>query len=309
VTEPTYFEAQLQRVPGLNRLYPYREEIVARAGDIVNAIGGFLVASLSETTRLTVSFVFHFFILLYTMFFFLVDGPGMLVTISGYLPLRGSDTERVKERFVSITRATVKGTIVIGIIQGGLSGIAFWLVGIPDALFWTVIMIVLSILPLVGGALVWVPASLILAATGHVWQALLLAAFCALIVGSVDNVLRPRLVGQDTKMHDLVILFSTLGGIMVFGPLGFILGPILAGVFVTTWQLFGVAYHDVLEDAPVDEPRLPVVAADEPVSSTARRHRRSRRRARAACFVRGHRGGSASRPVDLGARSRRCRRR
>jgi predicted PurR-regulated permease PerM len=110
---------------------------------------------------------------------------------------------------------------------------------------------------------VWVPACVILAASGEVLNAVLLAAFCAVIVGSVDNVLRPRLVGRDTKMHDLVILFSTLGGIIAFGPLGFIVGPILAGLFVTSWEIFAVAYRDVLRDASnrivtVDTPEPPV---------------------------------------------------
>jgi predicted PurR-regulated permease PerM len=125
-------------------------------------------------------------------------------------------------------------------------------VGIPDVVFWTVVMIVLSILPLIGGALVWVPAAIILAATGHVIQAVLLVLFCSVIVGSVDNVLRPRLVGRDTKMHDLMILFSTLGGLIVFGPVGFILGPVLAGLFVTSWEIFGLAYRDVIH--PVTDP-------------------------------------------------------
>lgn len=267
INEPSYFDAQVQRIPSLARLAPYRDQLVARAGDMVNIVGGFFVSSLSETTRLTVAFVFHFFIMLYTMFFFLVDGPAILGTTSGYLPLRAEDVERFKERFTSITRATVKGTIVIGIIQGGLSGLGFWLAGFPDVLFWTVVMVVLSILPVVGGALIWVPACLILAGTGQLGTAGLLAGYNALLVGSVDNFLRPRLVGQDTKMHDLVILFSTLGGILVFGPLGFILGPILAGVFVTSWQLFGTAYHDVLEDTPTEERPLPFVT-EHPTQTT-----------------------------------------
>jgi predicted PurR-regulated permease PerM len=168
------------------------------------------------------------------------------------------------DRFMSVTRATLKGTVIIGLIQGALAGIAFRIVGIPDAVFWAVVMMVLSILPAVGGALVWVPASIILIGTGSILKGLLLAAFCALIVGSVDNVLRPRLVGRDTKMHDLMILFSTLGGILLFGPIGFIIGPILAGLFVTSWEIFAVAYRDVLKDA---SPRIITHAeTSEPVS-------------------------------------------
>jgi predicted PurR-regulated permease PerM len=259
ISEPTYLDTVLQRVPGLRFIEPYRGEIVTRAGDMVNAVGGFLIASLSNTTRGTVTFIFHFFILLYTMFFLLVDGPAMLLRILSFLPLREDDGQRMKDRFVSVTRATIKGTIVIGILQGIMSGLAFWVVGIPDVAFWTVVMVVLSILPLIGAALVWVPAAIILAATGQVMQAVLLVLFCALIVGSIDNVLRPRLVGRDTRMHDLVILFSTLGGLIAFGPVGFILGPVLAGLFVTSWEIFAVAYRDVIH--PVLEPAdMPAVA-------------------------------------------------
>jgi len=251
IQEPTYLGQQLERIPGFERLEPYREQILTSAGEAIGAIGTFLVGSLSDTTRGTVTFVFHFFILLYSMFFLLMDGPKMLGGILNHVPLRGPEKEQMKDRFLSMTRATIKGTIVIGIIQGSLSGLAFWLVGIPDAVFWTVVMAVLSILPVVGGALIWVPAAIFLVVTGEVWRGVLLAAFCALIVGSVDNVLRPRLIGRDTKMHDLMILFSTLGGILAFGPVGFIIGPILAGLFVTSWEIFGVAYSEALRDRPL----------------------------------------------------------
>ncbi len=261
LSEPTYLEQVLERIPGFEHLEPYRDDIVTRAGDIVNAIGGFLINSLSNTTRGTVTFVFHFFILLYSIFFLLMDGPSVLRRVLSYLPLTDDDSQRMKDRFVSVTRATIKGTVIIGIIQGSMSGIAFWMVGIPDVVFWTVVMVVLSILPVIGAALVWVPAAIILAATGEVFNALMLVVFCALIVGSVDNVLRPRLVGHDTKLHDLVILFSTLGGIIMFGPVGFIVGPILAGLFVTTWEIFGSAYNDVIQPEtgpielePIEEP-------------------------------------------------------
>jgi predicted PurR-regulated permease PerM len=117
-------------------------------------------------------------------------------------------------------------------------------------------MTVLSIIPGVGGALVWVPAAIILMTTGDVWRGIALAIFCALVVGSVDNVLRPRLVGSDTKMHELLIFFSTLGGLMLFGAMGFILGPILAALFVTVWEMFGIAFRTALAEpasAPADD--------------------------------------------------------
>jgi predicted PurR-regulated permease PerM len=250
IKEPTYLDQQLQRIPGMAALTPYRDQIVTRTGDIVNTLGTFLVGSLSDATRGTVAFVFHAVLMLYAMFFLLMDGPAMLRAVLAHLPLRDAEKEQMKDRFLAMTRATVKGTIVIGIIQGTMSGLAFWAVGIPDALFWGVVMVVLSILPVVGGALVWVPACIILVATGQFLKAALLAGFCSLVVGSVDNILRPRLVGRDTKMHDLVILFSTLGGIITFGPLGFIVGPVLAGLFVTAWEIFAKSYRSALRESP-----------------------------------------------------------
>jgi predicted PurR-regulated permease PerM len=151
-------------------------------------------------------------------------------------------------KFVSVTRATLKGTILIGVAQGLLGGLAFWAVGIDGAIFWGTVMTVLSIIPGVGGALVWVPAAIILMATGEIWRGIALGLFCALVVGSVDNVLRPRLVGQDTKMHELLIFFSTLGGLMFFGAMGFILGPILAALFVTAWEMFATAFRTALAE-------------------------------------------------------------
>jgi len=118
--------------------------------------------------------------------------------------------------------------------------------GIQGAAFWATIMAVLSIIPGIGTGLVWVPAAVILFAGGHVGKAIGLVLFCGLIVGSLDNFLRPRLVGKDTQMHDLLILLSTLGGIMLFGVLGFIIGPIVAALFVTVWDIYGVVFKDML---------------------------------------------------------------
>jgi predicted PurR-regulated permease PerM len=254
--EPGAVDRWLQVLPGYSLIAPYRDQIVARAGEVVGSFGGFVFNALSATTRATVLFIFHFAVMLYTMFFFLTDGPKLVRTILVYLPLADADKERMLDKFVSVTRATLKGTILIGLAQGALSGIAFWFVGIDGAIFWGTVMTVLSVIPGVGGALVWVPAAIILIATGAIWQGIGLAVFCAIVVGSVDNVLRPILVGRDTRMHELLIFFSTLGGLLAFGAMGFILGPILAALFLTIWEMFGVAFRGELNEAP------PVVVTD-----------------------------------------------
>ena len=184
--------------------------------------------------------------MLYTMFFFLMDGDKLLHKILYYLPLHDQDERLMLNKFTSVTRATLKGTAVIGILQGGLAGIAFWVVGIPSSVFWGTIMAVLSIIPGIGTALVWGPAVIILAAGGDFLKAGGLGLFCALFIGSIDNLLRPILVGKDTQMHELMIFFGTLGGIFMFGIMGMFIGPIVAALFVTIWEIYGVAFKDIL---------------------------------------------------------------
>jgi predicted PurR-regulated permease PerM len=248
VDQPGEFDSRLRALPGYDRIEPYRAQILTKAGELVGSTSAFLFAALSATTRATALFIFHFFVLLYTMFFFLTGGPGLLGGVLAYLPLTDVDKQRMVGKFVSVTRATLKGTMLIGVTQGVLGGLAFWAVGIDGAIFWGTVMTVLSIIPGIGGALVWVPAAIVLMTTGEIWRGIGLVLFCALIVGSVDNVLRTRLVGQDTKMHELLIFFSTLGGLMFFGAMGFILGPILAALFVTAWEMFGTTFRSALAE-------------------------------------------------------------
>lgn len=249
--EPGVLDRWLQHLPGYDRIAPHREQIVARIGEAVGKAGGWVFNALSATTKATVVFVFQFVVMLYTMYFFLIDGPRMVRQILSHLPLAETDKDRMLEKFVSVTRATLKGTVLIGLTQGIMGGIAFHVVGIEGAIFWGTAMTVLSIIPGLGGALVWVPAAIILVATGSIWTGLGLALFCGLVIGSVDNVLRPILVGHDTRMHELLIFFSTLGGLIAFGAMGFILGPILAALFLTVWEMFGVAFRRELQEAPV----------------------------------------------------------
>ena len=243
IDDPAQLQARLALLPGADRLMPYLPKIAERGAEIISGIGGFLVGWVSAATSGTVVFLFHFGLLLYALFFFFADGPRYLRVMLAYLPFNEEHNQRLLERFVSVTRATVKGTLFIGVVQGTINGFAFWLVGLPAPAFWGVIMIVLSVVPAVGGALVWIPAAVWLVATGRVGAAVVLTIVCGAVSGSVDNVLRPRLVGRDTRMPDLLILISTLGGLGFFGPVGFIIGPLVAALFLTLWEILGELYR------------------------------------------------------------------
>ncbi len=246
IADPTGLEERFQEMPVLRRLAPYREPILEKAGQLVGTASTMMVRALSAATKGTFAFFFHLGLMLYTMFFFLKDGRMILMKILYYIPMEHDDEIRMLEKFVSVTRATIKGTLIIGLVQGGAAGIALAIAGIGGAAFWTALMVLLSIIPGVGVAIVWVPAVAYLVSQGAYVPAALLAVWCGGVVGMVDNVLRPRLVGQDTKMHDLLILFSTLGGMLLFGVVGFIIGPVIAALFVTVWEIYGTVFRDAL---------------------------------------------------------------
>jgi predicted PurR-regulated permease PerM len=254
VNEPTRLNTYLDRLPGIQRIMPFREQILTKAGEAAGSLGRIVVASISSTTRDTLALVVDFFMMLYAMFFFLMDGRQYLDSLVQYLPLRESEQNQLLQRFVSVARATLKGTLLIGIVQGSLGAVIFAILGIPAAVLWGLMMTVMSVLPMIGGAIVWVPAAIILAVEGFWMKAVILVAFGSLVIGTVDNLLRPRLVGHDTKMSDLLVLFSTLGGIAEFGAIGFIVGPIVAALFVTVWEIFGHAHSDDLDVEP--SPRI-----------------------------------------------------
>ncbi len=236
----------VQRFPSLATYVPQQAQIMDNIGNVAKAAGAFLVAGASRMTAGTASFLLNLFVMLYAMFFFLRDGRTILEKIFYYTPLNSHDEALLLERFTSVTRATVKGTLVIGLIQGALAGFGFWVAGIDGAAFWGTIMVVLSVVPGIGAALIWVPAVVYLYITGQTLAATLLLAWCAAVVGTIDNVLRPRLVGKDAEMPDLLILVGTLGGLFLFGPVGFIIGPIVCGLFLTVWEIYGTTFRHVL---------------------------------------------------------------
>ncbi len=189
------------------------------------------------------TFTALFILMLYLLFFFLRDGQKIIELIIRVLPLGDKAEYHLLSKFAEVSRATIKGTLLVGAIQGTLGGIMFALLGIESAVFWGVVMIGLSILPAVGSALVWGPAALIFLANGDWVKALILFVVGALIIGMIDNVLRPILVGRDTKMPDYLILLSTIGGLGLFGLSGFVIGPVIAAFFLAIWVMFETGYH------------------------------------------------------------------
>jgi predicted PurR-regulated permease PerM len=194
-----------------------------------------------DVGRNTMDFLVSMTIMLYLLFFLLRDGEGLFRAIKDAVPLGAEQQRVIFGKFATVVRATVKGTIVVAILQGALGGLMFWFLGIRAALLWAALMALLSLLPAVGAALVWFPVALYLLATGAVWQGLVLIAFGVLVIGLVDNLLRPMLVGTDIKMPDYVVLLSTLGGIEIFGMNGIVLGPLIAAMFMVVWDILSAS--------------------------------------------------------------------
>jgi predicted PurR-regulated permease PerM len=236
----------VRRFPTLAEYMPSQEQLLQQVGTAAKTAGAFLVNFASRMTALTATFLLNLFVMLYAMFFFFRDGHTILERIFYYLPLNDEDETLMLARFTSITRATVKGTLVIGGIQGALAGVAFWVAGIDGAALWGTIMTILSIIPGIGAPLVWVPVVVVLFLNGQYLTGTLLLVWCAAVVGTIDNFLRPVLVGRDAKMPDLLILIGTLGGLFLFGPIGFIIGPIICGLFLTVWDIYGATFKEVL---------------------------------------------------------------
>jgi predicted PurR-regulated permease PerM len=185
----------------------------------------------------TLQFAVGFGIMLYLVFFLLRDGVPISRKIRRAIPLDDSHKHKLLGRFATVVRATVKGNIAVAAVQGLLGGLAFLCLGIKGALLWGTLMAFLSLLPAIGSALVWAPAAVYFLLAGPLWKAVVLVLFCTLVIGAVDNVLRPILVGKDTKLPDWVILISTVGGMSVFGINGFVIGPLIAALFVSCWDI------------------------------------------------------------------------
>lgn len=213
-------------------------DLQTRLSAALKAGSQFLATQAIAIGQGTAHFVVSFFLMLYLLFFFLRDGVELTQRLKDAIPLRSEQKRALFSKFTIVIRAMFKGTILVAALQGILGGIIFSFLGIPAPVLWGVVMGFLALLPAVGTASIWFPVALYLLVTGAVWEGLLLITYGALVIGLVDNLLRPYLIGMDTKLPDYLVLISTLGGIAVFGLNGFVIGPVVAAMFVATWDIF-----------------------------------------------------------------------
>ena len=219
------------------------ESIWEQAASAAVVASRFLATNAFALGQSTFEFVLKLGLMLYVAFFLLRDGRKLTEHLIATLPL-GDERERLLfQKFAEVMRATVKGNLVVAIVQGALGGIIFWILGIPAALLWGVIMAVLSLIPAIGAGLVWLPAAIYLIAIGDWISGIVLIVYGVVVIGLADNILRPILVGRDTKLPDWLVLLSTLGGIGLVGISGFVVGPLIAALFIAFWQIFRSEFY------------------------------------------------------------------
>lgn len=215
-----------------------REWTTSAAQAFTNILIGF--------SKITLSFIINTAIMLYLLFFFFRDGVKLKETLIHYLPLGDVYEKRLFVRFAETARAVVKGTLSIALIQGSIGGAVFWFVGIANPVLWGAAMAFLALIPAVGPAIIWLPASIILITTGSIWEGVTILITGGVVISFIDNLLRPVLVGRGAKMPDAIVLLATIGGLTTFGVSGFVAGPIIAAFFLSLWIMFEEKFHKEL---------------------------------------------------------------
>lgn len=219
----------------------------------ISAILEFLLTQLLSVGQGAFQFMLGLGVMLYLTFFLLRDGRALTERIEQMIPLAEEKRHILMEKFLVVIRATIKGSLIIAIIQGSLGGLVFWALDIRGALLWAVLMGIFSLIPAIGTGFVWVPVALFLFITGDVWQAIVLILCGVFVISMVDNLVRPTLVGRDTRMPDYVVLISTLGGLQLFGINGIVIGPLVAALFIAIWSIFSDMQQGQAEQVKVAE--------------------------------------------------------
>ena len=238
------FEQYFQMIPNesaINQLIAWSglsiNDLIEKADDFLISASKMLYQSVSTISANVINFFVSLFIFVYLTFFFLRDGEKILQHCMDAFPMKNEDESYLLDQFQKTTRATIKGTVMVALAQGFLGYLTLLLIGISGALIWGAVMALLSIVPAVGTVLVWLPIALVLFLNGEIMDASLLIFSGVFIIGMIDNLLRPILIGKETKMPDYLILLTTIGGISIFGITGFIVGPIIASLFISIWSL------------------------------------------------------------------------
>ncbi|PIT88608.1 MAG: hypothetical protein COU29_02435 [Candidatus Magasanikbacteria bacterium CG10_big_fil_rev_8_21_14_0_10_36_32] len=219
----------------------------AKISEVTQSVSGFVFKGIKSVTQNSLTFVVMFIIMLYTLFYFIRDGEKLLKKLMHLCPLGDQKEKTLYNKFTKTTYATLKGILIIGAIQASLGTILFLLTGVQGALIWGVVMLVLSVIPSFSSAIVWFPTGIIMLVTGHIWQGIVIILVGLILISTIDNFLRPIIIGNDTQLHPLLILFSMLGGFILFGISGFIIGPIISALLVSFWEMYDQYYQTELE--------------------------------------------------------------
>lgn len=237
---PGWVVGLLERV-GVNNLGDLQERLAAG----LRAVSQLLAEQLVNVGQMTFSIVIGLFVMLYLLFFLLRDGDALAARLNDAIPLRVEQRRALMTKFTAVIRAMIKGTLAVAVAQGVLGGLIFWILGIPASALWGVVMGLLSLLPAIGTPIVWFPVGVYLLASGRTWQGIVLLAYGVLVISLVDNLLRPILVGKDIHIPDYVVLISTLGGVAIMGVNGLLIGPVVAALFIATWDIFSESRRTV----------------------------------------------------------------
>ena len=244
-------------MPFRDMLSAHWTTITERAEQLASDLAGVFTGFVGQLAAGTAQFLLNLFIFGYGVFAFLAMRQPILVQLLAYSGLGSKTQAALYERIVTVSGATLKGTLVIGFVQGGLGGLGLWVAGVEGVAFWSVIMVVLSVIPAVGPLLALIPIAIALMINGQVTAGIGLAVWGFAVVGTIDNIMRPMLVGREAALHDLMILISTLGGLVVFGAVGLVLGPVLAALFMALWDTLMKTGDDPVEPSGDPQHGLP----------------------------------------------------
>ena len=268
---PVFVKEILERYQ-INDVFGLRDKLLA----FTNQAARLLTTEIVSISQNTFSFLISSGIMLYLMFFLLRDGLAIQSYVKRLIPLHGEHKTHLFEKFITVIRATVKGNLLVAMAQGALGGIIFAILGIQGAILWGVLMAFLSLLPAIGAAIIWFPVAIYFLVTGSVIEGVVLIVFGFGVIGLVDNILRPILVGKDTKLPDYIVLITTIGGITAFGINGFVVGPLIAALFFAFWDQSPDVFESLskketsvmvssneLEDT--EEPAIPTLGESSPL--------------------------------------------